>query len=110
MKLRRKIGQKGQIVIPKVIRESTGIKPNDEIEMEIREKEVVIRPGMNPERFVESFCSVTKKKLTKKVDLKKLMKQELRKDLLYIDSNVFVHPVIYNPEVVSEAKKSKNLR
>jgi len=33
----------------------------------------------------------------------------LRKDLLYIDSNVFVYPVIYNLQVVDEAKKSKDL-
>jgi len=77
MKLRRKIGQKGQIVIPKVVREYAGIKPGDEIEMEVREKEVVIRPGMDPEEFVESFCSVTEKKLTKKLDLEKLMEQEV---------------------------------
>jgi len=32
----------------------------------------------------------------------------LRKDLLYIDSNVFVYPVIYNLQVVDEAKKSKD--
>jgi len=77
MKLRRKIGQKGQIVIPKVVRESTGIKPGDEIVMEIREKEVVIKPGMDPEEFVESFCSVTGNKLTKKVDLERLLEQEV---------------------------------
>jgi len=77
MKLRRKIGQKGQIVIPKVVRESAGIKPGDEIVMEIREKEVVIKPGMDPEEFVESFCSVTGNKLTKKVDLERLLEQEV---------------------------------
>lgn len=32
----------------------------------------------------------------------------MRKDLLYIDSNVFVYPVIYNLQVVDEAKKSKD--
>jgi len=77
MKLRRKIGQKGQIVIPKVVRESVGIKPGDEIVMEIREKEVVIKPGMDPEEFVESFCSVTGNKLTKRVDLERLLEQEV---------------------------------
>jgi predicted nucleic acid-binding protein len=28
--------------------------------------------------------------------------------LLYIDSNIFVYPVIYNPDVISEAQKSKD--
>lgn len=77
MKLRRKIGQKGQIVIPKVVRESIGIKPGDEIVMEVREKEVVIKPGIDPEEFVENFCSVAGKKLTKKVDLERLLEQEV---------------------------------
>jgi AbrB family looped-hinge helix DNA binding protein len=76
MRIRRKIGQKGQIVIPKVIRESAGIEPGDDILMEVKENEVVIRPGTDPEAFVESFCSVTKRKLTKKLDLEKLLQQE----------------------------------
>lgn len=45
MKLRRKIGQKGQIVIPKVIREYVGIKPGDEVIVEVRDKEIVITTG-----------------------------------------------------------------
>jgi AbrB family looped-hinge helix DNA binding protein len=77
MKIRRKIGPKGQIVIPKVVRESAGIEPGDEIIMEVREKEVVIRPGVNPEEFVESFCAVTEKKLTKKINLDRLLEQEV---------------------------------
>jgi len=31
----------------------------------------------------------------------------LRKDLLYIDSNVFLYPVLYDSEAVVEARKSK---
>jgi AbrB family looped-hinge helix DNA binding protein len=77
MKIRRKIGQKGQIVIPKVVRESAGIEPGDEIIMEVREKEVVIRPGTDPERFIESFCSVTGRKLTEKLNLERLLEQEV---------------------------------
>lgn len=32
----------------------------------------------------------------------------MKKDLLYVDSNVFIYPVIYDPEVIGEAKKSKD--
>ncbi len=42
VRIRRRIGQKGQIVIPKDIREYVGIMPGDEVVMEVREKEVVI--------------------------------------------------------------------
>jgi len=31
----------------------------------------------------------------------------LRKDLLYVDSNIFIYPVIYDETAIEEAKKSK---
>ncbi|MGQ9552139.1 MAG: AbrB/MazE/SpoVT family DNA-binding domain-containing protein [Candidatus Bathycorpusculaceae bacterium] len=77
MKIRRKIGQKGQIVIPKVVREYAGIKPGDEIVMEVKEKEVIISAEVDPEKFVESFCSATKRKLVEKIDLERLLEQEV---------------------------------
>lgn len=77
MNIRRKLGQKGQLVIPKVVREFLGIKPGDEVVIEVREKEVLIRRGVDPERFVEDFCSLTGRKLTKKVDLEKLLEGEV---------------------------------
>jgi len=77
MSIRRKIGQKGQIVIPKVFRESLGIGPGDKIIMEIREKELLIRPQADPANFVNDFCSITNKKLTKKIELKKLLEKEV---------------------------------
>ncbi|MBC7130044.1 AbrB/MazE/SpoVT family DNA-binding domain-containing protein [Candidatus Bathyarchaeota archaeon] len=76
MKIRIKVGEKGQIVIPKVIREHMGIKPGDEVIMEVRAKEVIITPRVNPKEIVENFCSVVKNKLAKKINLKKLIEQE----------------------------------
>ena len=75
--IRRKVGPKGQIVIPKVFRESLGIKPGDEVLMEIREKELRIRPEMDPEKFIEEFCSTVGKKLTRKIDLEKVFEEEV---------------------------------
>jgi len=77
MNIKRKLGPKGQIVIPKVIRESLGIDPGDEVVIEAREKEVAIKPSVNPETFVEDYCSLIERKLTKKVDLKKLLEEEV---------------------------------
>ncbi len=76
MRIRRKIGRKGQIVIPKVIREYAGIMAGEEVIMEVREGEVIIRSGVDPKEFVESFCSVAGKKLTKKIDLEGLLERE----------------------------------
>ena len=33
---------------------------------------------------------------------------KLRRDLLYVDSNIFLYPVIYKPETVKEARESKD--
>ncbi|MEM2150254.1 MAG: AbrB/MazE/SpoVT family DNA-binding domain-containing protein [Candidatus Bathyarchaeia archaeon] len=77
MRIRRKVGEKGQIVIPEIVREYIGIKPGDEVVMEVRARELVIMRGTNPEEFVEGFCSVIKRKLTSKIDLEKLIEQEV---------------------------------
>ncbi|MEM2352334.1 MAG: AbrB/MazE/SpoVT family DNA-binding domain-containing protein [Thermoproteota archaeon] len=76
MRIKRKIGPKGQIVIPKVIREALGIQPGDEILMEVREREILMKPELDPEKFVEDFCS-TERKLTRKIDVKKILEEEV---------------------------------
>jgi len=82
MIIRRKVGSKGQIVIPKIVRESLGIQPGDEVLMEIKEKELLIRSEVDPESFVEDFCSITKKKLTRKIDLKRILEEEVEERLV----------------------------
>ncbi len=77
MNITKKLGQKGQLVIPKVVRDFLGIKPGDVVVIEIREKEVLIKPGVDPERFIDDFCSLTQRKLKKKVDLEKLLEEEV---------------------------------
>ncbi|MEM2250382.1 MAG: AbrB/MazE/SpoVT family DNA-binding domain-containing protein [Nitrososphaerota archaeon] len=81
MKVRRIVGEKGQVVIPKIIRDHLGIKPGSEVIMEVREKELIIRPVMSPEEFVEGFCSLIKQKLSSKLDLEKLIEQEVEERL-----------------------------
>ncbi|MBO3754634.1 MAG: AbrB/MazE/SpoVT family DNA-binding domain-containing protein [Candidatus Brockarchaeota archaeon] len=98
-----KIGPKGQIVIPKTIREALGIQPGDEIVMEVREKELLMKPELDPEKFVEEFFSTGRKKLTRKIDLKRIMEEEAEDRLALRDSNIFIYPVIYDPASVREA-------
>ncbi|MCW4007353.1 MAG: AbrB/MazE/SpoVT family DNA-binding domain-containing protein [Candidatus Bathyarchaeota archaeon] len=76
MRIRRRVGQKGQIVIPKDVREYVGILPGGEVLMEVRDKEVVIRSEVDPKDFVEDFSRVVGQKLTKKIDLEVLLEQE----------------------------------
>lgn len=79
--IRRRVGPKGQIVVPKVFREALGIEPGDEIAMEIRENGLSIRSVMDPESFVEDFCSIPKKKLTRKIDIKRVLEEEVEERL-----------------------------
>ena len=81
MKISRKIGPKGQIVIPKIVRDYLGIKPGDTVVIEVREGEVVIIPGTDPREFVEGFCSVVKEKLTEKIDRERLIESEIEERL-----------------------------
>lgn len=73
MRMRRTVGEKGQVVLPKDIREYLSIKPGSEVVFEVRDKEVVIRPQKSPEEFVEDFCNVPKH-LRKPLDAKKIKK------------------------------------
>ena len=73
---KRKIGPKGQIVIPKDIRDYLGLKSGSEVVLEVKGRELVLRSDVNPEKFVEEFSSVPNK-LKHKVDLKKLYEEQL---------------------------------
>ena len=40
---KRNVGPKGQVVIPKQMRDALGLKPGVEITLELRDKEIVIK-------------------------------------------------------------------
>jgi AbrB family looped-hinge helix DNA binding protein len=82
MKIRRIVGPKGQIAIPKDVREYIGLKPGTRVIFEVREGELVIRPETNPEKIVEEFCSIVSKKLEKTIDVKKIIQEEYEKRAL----------------------------
>lgn len=75
------MGLKGRIVIPKIVRESLGIKPGDDVVMEVKEKELLIKRGVSPEKFVNDFCAVAKRKLTRKIDLERILEEEVEERL-----------------------------
>lgn len=77
VQIKRKIGPKGQIVIPKIVRDFLGLESGDEIVLEVRDKEVLIRRGVDSAKFVDDFCSLINKKLKEKVDLEKLLEEEV---------------------------------
>ncbi|MGQ4874811.1 MAG: AbrB/MazE/SpoVT family DNA-binding domain-containing protein [Promethearchaeia archaeon] len=75
MKIRRKIGPKGQIVIPKDVRDMLNIRPGSEILIEIGENEITIRAAQDNMDFLKKFIQ-TPKKLTEKIDYKKILDEQ----------------------------------
>jgi AbrB family looped-hinge helix DNA binding protein len=77
MYMKRRVGEKGQIVIPKDVRDYLGLKPGSEVTLEVRGEELIIKPGVSPEKFVEEFVNVPKK--LEKIDidtLKRVLEEE----------------------------------
>jgi len=74
MRMRSKVGPKGQVVIPKEIRDMLGIEPGSEVVFEVTEKGVLVRRPAE-ESDVDELASVVPRrdKLKTEVDFKKLM-------------------------------------
>jgi AbrB family looped-hinge helix DNA binding protein len=105
MQIKRKIGPKWQIIIPKIVREFLGLKSGDEVILEVRDEEVLIRRWVNPTNFVDDFCSLIDKKLKRKLTWKSFWREKLKRELSYIDSNFHI-PVIYDENAAIEARRA----
>ena len=51
-----RVGPKGQIVIPKAIREHASLEPGDEVEVELRDEEIVVTACRTPRRLGGRFA------------------------------------------------------
>lgn len=71
MQVKRTVGEKGQVVLPKDIRDYVGIRPGSEVIFEVRGKEIVVTPQKGGKEFVEDFCNIPNK-LRKSLDTKKI--------------------------------------
>ncbi len=74
MIMRRQMGEKGQVVIPKDIREFLGLKEGNEVIFEIEDNEVKIKPEQDPKEFLKDFLNVPTPK-------KRLTWKKIKKDL-----------------------------
>ena len=73
----RNIGPKGQVVIPKNIRETLGLNPGVEVTIELRGNEVVVSKPKIDGTYTEYFAATSSPKLKKTVDIKKIISQEV---------------------------------
>jgi len=72
-----KVGEKGQVVIPKELRDQTGIKEGTEVVVEAKDGTVTIRRAGPPaESYVDYFTTTYSKKLDHEVNIKKLLEEE----------------------------------
>jgi len=73
----RSIGPKGQVVIPKHMREALALKSGVEVVFELREKEIVIRKPKIGGDYAEYFITTASAKLKKLVNIKELLEDEV---------------------------------
>jgi AbrB family looped-hinge helix DNA binding protein len=66
IKLKRKLGEKGQIVIPKDIRNQLNLKPGENVVFEMKENEIIIKTEDGVDEFLHDLFSVAR---TNKKDL-----------------------------------------
>lgn len=52
---KRKVGDRGQVTIPKELRDRRGIEGGDEIEFVEADNEIVIKPPTDKERLAEGY-------------------------------------------------------
>lgn len=85
MQIKRIVGEKGQVVLPKDIRDYVGIKPGTEVSFEVREKEIVIKSAVDPVKFVEDFCNVPKlkKRLTTR-EIKRILDEQYEEEFAHV--------------------------
>ncbi|MDO8460659.1 MAG: AbrB/MazE/SpoVT family DNA-binding domain-containing protein [Nanoarchaeota archaeon] len=80
MIMRREIGAKGQVVIPKDIREYLGLKRGEKVIFEIRNKEVLIKQEQDPQEFLQDFLNIPKLKRDKR-KIKDMILEQYEEDL-----------------------------
>ena len=65
----RKVGPKGQIVIPNEIRKAVGVKPESKVYVTLEKERIIIRPRKGS---IEDFLSIIPKEKRKKLKVKNL--------------------------------------
>jgi AbrB family looped-hinge helix DNA binding protein len=73
---RKNVGPKGQILIPKPMREAIGIKPGVDVVVELRDDEIVISKPKVEGNYTEYYMSTSSPKLKQTVNVKDLILKE----------------------------------
>jgi AbrB family looped-hinge helix DNA binding protein len=76
--MKRKLGSKGQVVIPKEIRKELNLSEGSTLTFEVSDRTILVRPEPSPEEVVRRFLSVRGKKRRKLVDWKSILDEEYK--------------------------------
>ena len=74
---RKNVGPKGQVVIPKQLRDAMGLKPGVEVILEIRGDEIVISKPKIEGSYTEYYTTTHAPKLKKVVNIKEIIDEEV---------------------------------
>jgi len=72
----KRIGPKGQVLIPNSIREALGLRPGVDVLIDIRGDEVVITRPKVEGSYTDYYVTTSSKKLSEPVDVKKIILEE----------------------------------
>jgi len=81
MGLSRKLGPKGQVVIPKNIRDFLNVKPGSEIVFEMANNETIIRPTRPATQLQEEYMTIVTPKLKRKIQLEAILEAEVLEEV-----------------------------
>jgi AbrB family looped-hinge helix DNA binding protein len=73
----RRVGPKGQVVIPKHMRDVLALKSGVDVIFELREKEIIIKKPKIEGDYAEYFITTASAKLKKPINIKELLEDEI---------------------------------
>jgi len=73
----KNVGPKGQVVIPKRMRDAMGLKPGVEVTLEMRDQEILIKKPQVKGSYTEYFITTSSPKLKQRINIKKLIAEEV---------------------------------
>ena len=84
MEKKMKVGPEGQVVIPKEIRNITGIKENTEVIVSLNDDCIVIKKSKPAtESYLTYYTATYSKKLKNNIDINKILDEEYDRDFLH---------------------------
>ena len=75
MYIQRKVGEKGQVVIPEQIRREAGIMAGSTVRFDYREGLIVVEPEKTDSERLKEFCNVIPPEKRRRFDIDKVFGQ-----------------------------------